>query len=136
MADELPRRVLVRIEVPKGSRVKRNSCGQVDYVSPIPCPFNYGSIPQLPSADGEALDAVVLGEALPLGDEQEWAVLGVARFIDAGVRDDKVICGVDAPTGDQVRRVERFFARYAVLKGTVSALLRRGPTRFEGWEPR
>ena len=36
----------VVIEVPRGSFLKRGSTGRVDFVSPLPCPYNYGSVPQ------------------------------------------------------------------------------------------
>ncbi len=32
------------IEVPRGSFVKRGSRGEFDFLSPLPCPFNYGSV--------------------------------------------------------------------------------------------
>jgi inorganic pyrophosphatase len=35
----------VVIEVPRGSFIKRGSTGHVDFISPLPCPFNYGSRP-------------------------------------------------------------------------------------------
>ncbi|MFT7520295.1 MAG: inorganic pyrophosphatase [Kiritimatiellia bacterium] len=136
MALEVPERVVVCIEVPRGSRVKRSANGHIDYISPIPCPFNYGSISNLPSDDGEPLDAVVLGATLPLGDQQEWKVLGVAHFVDHGLRDDKIVCGTRAASDQEVKAVIRFFGRYAKIKSLLSLLLRRGPTRFEGWEPR
>jgi hypothetical protein len=31
----------VVIEVPRGSFVKRGSSGSIDFISPLPCPFNY-----------------------------------------------------------------------------------------------
>ena len=37
----------VVIEVPRGSFVKRGSSGSVDFISPLPCPFNYGAVPTL-----------------------------------------------------------------------------------------
>ncbi|HPF59134.1 MAG TPA: hypothetical protein PK820_10110 [Candidatus Competibacteraceae bacterium] len=32
------------IEIPLGSFPKRGSAGQLDFVSPFPCPFHYGSV--------------------------------------------------------------------------------------------
>src|SRR5215510_5929974 len=51
----------VVIEVPRGSFLKRGSTGHVDFISPLPCPFNYGSVPQYLGLEGDLLDAVVLG---------------------------------------------------------------------------
>ena len=56
-----PRELDVVIETPRGSAVKRTDDGRVDFISPLPCPFNYGSVPDTRSDDGDRLDAVVLG---------------------------------------------------------------------------
>lgn len=124
------------VEVPRGSRVKRAADGSVDYVSPLPSPFNYGSVPALPSPDGEPMDALVLGEALPVGHEAEWPVHGVVRFVDEDLRDDKLVCGPRPPDAEDLDRIHRFFTRYARLKGAWATLRRRGQVRFEGWQPR
>ena len=59
--------VEVIIEIPRGSFLKRGSTGELDFISPLPCPFNYGSIPAFIGLDGDLLDAVVLGPRPPLG---------------------------------------------------------------------
>jgi hypothetical protein len=41
----------VSIEVPRWGFVKRRADGGVDFVSPIPCPYNYGSILGLVAPD-------------------------------------------------------------------------------------
>ena len=56
-----PPEVEVVIEVPRGSFLKRGSTGQVDFISPLPCPFNYGAVPNYLGLEGDLLDAVVLG---------------------------------------------------------------------------
>ncbi|MFK7929271.1 MAG: inorganic diphosphatase, partial [Myxococcota bacterium] len=132
----LPPSVRVRIEVPKGSHIKRAADGRVDFVSPLPSPFNYGSVPDVPSADGEPLDALVLGPPLALADERVWPVHGVVYFIDEGVCDDKLVCGAHAPTAKDVRQIRAFFRRYAAAKGLWASLRGRGPVRFVGWEAR
>jgi len=55
------------IEVPRGSFLKRGSTGHVDFISPLPCPFNYGSVPAYVGLEGDLLDALVLGPRLRLG---------------------------------------------------------------------
>jgi inorganic pyrophosphatase len=52
----------VVIEVPRGSFLKRGSTGHVDFISPLPCPFNYGSVPIYLGLEGDLLDALVLGK--------------------------------------------------------------------------
>ena len=59
--------VEVIIEVPRGSFLKRGSTGSIDFISPLPCPFNYGSVPKFLGLEGDLLDAVVLGPRLVLG---------------------------------------------------------------------
>ena len=54
----------ITIEIPRGSFLKRGSTGHIDFISPFPCPFNYGSVPAYIGQEGDLLDAVVLGPAL------------------------------------------------------------------------
>src|SRR5438067_13809865 len=62
-----PPELAIQIEIPRGSFIKRGSTGNVDFVSPLPCPFNYGSVPAYIGLDGDLLDAVVLGARMSLG---------------------------------------------------------------------
>ena len=48
----LPTRVRVRVEVPRGSLAKRGAHGQIEFLSPVPCPFHYGSVVGVLGADG------------------------------------------------------------------------------------
>lgn len=58
--------VEVIIAIPRGGFLKRGSKGELDFISPFPCPFNYGSIPALIRLDGDLLDAGVLGPRPPM----------------------------------------------------------------------
>lgn len=131
----IPARVHVRIEVPRGSFLKREG-DRVEYLSPVPCPFNYGCVPDAPAPDGDPLDALVLGPRLAFGAEVDVAVHAVARFMDDGAVDDKLVCG-PAPTDAQLRAVAAFFRVYAVARRWMNrARGRRGDTRFLGVERR
>ena len=44
-APPAPPEVEVVIEVPRGSFLKRGSSGRIDFISPLPCPYNYGAVP-------------------------------------------------------------------------------------------
>ncbi len=86
--DPSPTEVEVCIEIPRGSCIKRGSTGVVDFVSPLPCPFNYGSVPAYLGLEGDLLDAVVLGPRLPRGAQvkvRAWAAIGMT---DRGLYDD------------------------------------------------
>ena len=123
----IPERVALVIEVPRGSFVKRElRDGRLEreYVSPVPSPFNYGCVPDTPGEDGDPLDVVVLGPRLPANSHHDLPVVGVVRFVDAGRADDKLVASARVPTLAERRQVERFFRLYAVARRLLN--LRRG----------
>lgn len=126
--------VEVLIEIPRGGFVKRGSTGHIDFVSPLPCPFNYGSVPQLIGREGDLLDAVVLGPRLPRGTRTRVRAWGAVTLTDRGMSDDKLICS-DRPLQPEERRgVLRFFRFYARCKGLLNLWRRRpGRNACEGW---
>lgn len=126
------RAVNVLVEVPKGSFVKREAGLGVEYVSPIPCPFNYGCIPGELAEDGDPADAIVLGPRLAGGAQVATTAWLRVRFIDDGANDDKLICGAAPPTQRELARVERFFAVYAVARTALNRLRGRGAARSLG----
>ena len=133
VAEETPE-VEVVIEIPRGSFLKRGSTGHIDFVSPLPCPFNYGSIPSHIGLEGDLLDAVVLGPRLPAGTLLRVRAWGAVTLTDRGLSDDKLICSAVPPTPAQHRRVLRFFHFYAACKGLLN-LWRGRPGRngCDGW---
>jgi inorganic pyrophosphatase len=124
----------VVIDVPRGSFIKRDDDGTVDFVSPIPCPFNYGHVPGTLADDGDALDAVVLGSKRSLGSTAQVAIRARVDFIDAGRSDPKWICA-DVPLSRFDRlQVAAFFRCYAVAKRMINRVRgKRGATRYLGW---
>ncbi|MFO1361582.1 MAG: inorganic diphosphatase [Burkholderiales bacterium] len=134
VAESGPVAVEVVIEVPRGSFLKRGSTGQVDFVSPLPCPFNYGSVPAYIGREGDLLDAVVLGPRLPLGARTRVAAWGAVVLTDRGMSDDKLICSRAPLTAGQRARVLRFFRFYAACKGLLNLWRRRpGRNACDGW---
>ena len=124
----------VVIDVPRGSFIKRNDDGTVDFVSPLPSPFNYGHVPDTVAEDGDACDAVVLGPRLTRGTERRVAIRGRVGFLDAGLADPKWICADSPLTVADRQRVEAFFRRYAAAKRLINRLRgKRGDTRYLGW---
>ena len=128
--------VRVIIEVSRGGFIKRHPDGAVDFVSPLPCPFNYGSVCDSEAADGDPQDAVVLGPPLAAGSEHLVTPWQRAVFLDDGLVDDKWICGVTPPTEEELKRIHRFFTRYAWAKRVLNRSRgRSGCTRFDGLAP-
>lgn len=132
---DFPERLEVVIEVPRGSFIKRKDDGGVDFVSPFPCPFNYGSVPNTRSGDGDRLDALVLGPRAPRGARLTQQVVGCVRFVDAGQEDPKYICSESPLTERDRRRIVGFFTFYARAKQVLNLLRgKRGETRYGGIE--
>jgi inorganic pyrophosphatase len=129
-----PPEVDVVIEVPRGSFLKRGSSGHVDFVSPLPCPFNYGAVPTLLGLEGDLLDALVLGPRLPLGTRLRVKAWGAVTLTDRGMSDDKLICSAHQPSATELRAVLRFFRFYARCKALLN-LWRGRPGRngCDGW---
>lgn len=128
-------RVRVVIEAPRGAFVKRRADARLDYFSPLPVPFNYGSVPGSVGGDGDPLDALVLGPGLARGAEVEVEVYGVVRFLDGGAVDDKLVCGVGPPSEGEWRAVEWFFRVFARGKRALNrARGVAGVTRLVGIE--
>lgn len=133
----LPEQVKVRVEVPKGGFIKRGSNRQIDFIAPLPCPFNYGSVPDSLAPDGDPLDAVVLGPRRPIDHVSTWNVYGVVDFVDAGEDDPKLICGAQPPSRSQWWTVVVFFRSYAVAKRVLNRVRgKQGTTAVRGWRRR
>ena len=107
----------VVIEVPRGSLIKRGSTGRVDFISPLPCPFNYGSVPAYIGLEGDLLDALVLGPRLPLGAQIRVKAWGAMILTDRGMTDDKLICSNHRVTAAERRMVLGFLTSMQRARG-------------------
>lgn len=126
--------VNVVIETPRGSFLKRGTAGKLDFISPLPCPFNYGSIPAYIGSDGDFLDAVVLGPRLPLGASVSVYAWGSIGMIDGGVYEDKLICAPTLLSEKQQQLILWFFIIYAKAKYLLNLIKgRKGHNNCEGW---
>jgi len=126
--------VEVVIEVPRGSFLKRGSSGRVDFVSPLPSPYNYGCVPTHIGLEGDLLDAVVLGPRLPFGSTVQVTAWGAVTLVDRGLADDKLICSATPVTSADRKAVLRFFRFYAMCKRLLNAWRGRpGRNACDGW---
>lgn len=126
--------VTVVIEIPRGSFLKRGSLGHIDFVSPLPCPFNYGSVPTHIGLEGDLLDAVVLGPRLVAGTVLATRAWGAVTLADRGMCDDKLICSSVPLSPAQRDEVLRFFRIYARCKGWLNLWRgRSGRNACDGW---
>lgn len=107
----------IRIEVSKWGMIKRNEKGSIDYISPIPCPFNYGSVENITGEDGDLQDAILLGDKKRVGFSGKYQLIGKIYFIDQGMQDHKWIFSAT----NKIRRrdwivLDSFFRAYAKIK--------------------
>ncbi|MBA3624653.1 MAG: inorganic diphosphatase [Methylibium sp.] len=119
-ASASPFEVEIVIEVPRGSFLKRGSSGSIDFVSPLPCPFNYGAVPTHLGLEGDLLDALVLGPRLAFGTHLRVKAWGAVSLMDRGMSDDKLVCSEHPPSAAERRKVLRFFHFYAKCKGLLN----------------
>jgi inorganic pyrophosphatase len=133
----LPPEPEVLVETSRWGIVKRRADGRIDFISPLPCPYNYGCIPGIESGDGDPLDVIILGPRLPRGQRLHMPVVGVIGFLDGGCRDPKVVCSPHPVRPYERAGLELVFRVYTPFKWALH-LMRRQPceTRFLGWFPK
>lgn len=121
------------VESPRGSFVKRRADGRVDFVSPLPCPYNYGSLPGTVGGDGDPVDAVILGPRRRAGEHVRLPVRAEVRFVDEGRDDTKLVLSAK-PLGTVERAgLVLFFTVYARAKRLLAWLRNRpGEIAFRG----
>jgi len=93
-------KIPVIIEIPKDCKIKyeidKSGKLMVDRILELNYPFNYGYIPNTLWEDGDALDAVVIGD-FTLYPQSVINVepIAVVKMYDDGVSDYKIICRVN-----------------------------------------
>lgn len=96
---EIPAGTCLKTEYDKSSNefsVERGQDGKLRSVQFLPYPGNYGFIPstimsQDQGGDGDALDALILSEALAKGDVVETIPIAMLKLVDNGALDYKII---------------------------------------------
>ena len=120
--------------MPKGSFIKRKADGRVDLWSPLPCPYNYGSILGTEAPDGDPYDALVLGPRLSAGQIVSVPARAVMGFVDEGCDDPKIVCAHAPLRPSQRRGILAFFHVYAAFKRLRQRVRGRpGSTVCTGW---
>ena len=103
-------------------------------MSPLPCPFNYGSAPAFIGREGDLLDVVVLGPRLAAGATLRLPAWGAITLTDRGMSDEKVVCSAHEPTIRERAWLLRFFAFYACCKALLNVWRARpGRNACDGW---
>ena len=112
--------VNVIVEIPAGTNAKwevtkpegllrwKEKNGKPRIVKYLSYPGNYGMVPRtlLPKdegGDGDPLDVLILGPAIPRGAVVQVRIIGVLRLLDRGEQDDKLIA---LPLNDPVMQAD------------------------------
>ena len=117
-----------------GTQLVRDFTGEkprtIDYLA---YPGNYGMIPSTfldpeQGGDGGALDAIVLGPAVPRGSVVRARPIGVLRVIDRMEQDDKVVAILEGETlqadvADRARLLQALFACRNILLELIQGYL-------------
>ena len=130
---EIPSGACEKWEVKQDGRMRWDmKDGKPRHVKYLGYPCNYGMVPRTllgreQGGDGDPLDILVLGPALPRGTVVAVRVLGMIRLIDGGEKDDKLIAVVQDSAfskADSLAQLDEHFAG-------ITAILR---TWFENYK--
>jgi inorganic pyrophosphatase len=121
------------VEKPSGELRWEFRKGKPRFVAYLPYPGNYGMIPrtfQAPGSggDGDPLDVILLGPALPRGEVARAKLIGILRLLDGGERDDKLIAVPLYGPLARVDDIEELDTRYP----GISLILRTWFTNYKG----
>lgn len=111
----------------------------------LPYPGNYGYIQKTlmdtgRGGDGDALDVLLIGEAIPQGTKVDIIPLGILKLIDHGEIDDKIVAIPADPDLRVIQCVtldcimEKYPAVLDILKLWFTNYKGAGNITFEGWE--
>ena len=119
----------VLVEIPSGTNGKwevNKETGNLDWefkkgaprvVQYLPYPSNYGMIPQTLSpeeigGDGDPLDVLLLGEAVPRGAYVKGKLIGVMYMKDHGETDDKLLAVAEGSPFENVNSVSELAEQF------------------------
>lgn len=126
----------VLVEIPSGTNGKwevNKETGNLDWefkkgaprvVQYLPYPSNYGMIPQTLSpeeigGDGDPLDVLLLGKAVPRGAYVKGKLIGVMYMKDHGETDDKLLAVAEGSPFENVNSVSELAEQFP---GTLTIL--------------
>jgi inorganic pyrophosphatase len=136
----------VAVEIPAGTSQKWETSQTVStqmfwefkngaprIVKYLPYVGNYGSLVNSMAGDGDPLDVLVLGPAVARGTIQKVKVIGVARILDGGDADDKLIAVVNGDPMGTVSSLAELDASYPGVSEIVKTWFvnYKGPGEME-----
>ena len=136
----------VVIEIPAGTTAKyetNNQTGMLEleqkggaprYVQYLGYPVNYGAIPRSvmlksKGGDGDSVDVLVLGPAVPRGSVVRGRAIGVLSLVDTGELDDKAIVVMENSPFAKVKSIAELDAKFP----GVTTILQTWFTSYKGY---
>lgn len=136
----------VVIEIPAGTTAKyetNNKTGMLEleqkngaprFVQYLGYPVNYGAIPRSvmlksKGGDGDSVDVLVLGQAVPRGSVVKGHVIGLLRLVDTGELDDKAILVMEGSPFAKVTSIADLDAKFP----GVTTILQTWFTSYKGY---
>jgi len=116
--------------------------GKPRMVAYLGYPVNYGMVPQTVlseamGGDGDPLDVLVLGEAIPRGTVLPVRVIAIVKLTDGGERDDKLVAVREGTAFSDLSDLGELEAQFGGVTGIVETWFMnyKGPGVFEtqGW---
>ena len=136
----------VVIEIPAGTTAKyetNNKTGMLEleqkggaprYVQYLGYPVNYGAIPRSvmlksKGGDGDSVDVLVLGPAVPRGSVVRGRAIGVLSLIDTGEVDDKAVVVMENSPFAKIKSIAELDAKFP----GVTTILQTWFTSYKGY---
>lgn len=138
--------VNVVIEIPAGTTAKyetNNKTGMLEleqkngaprFVQYLGYPVNYGAVPRSvmlksKGGDGDSVDALVLGPAVPRGSVVRGRAIGVLSLVDTGEIDDKVVIAMENSPFAKIGSIAELDAKFP----GVTAIIQTWFTSYKGY---
>ncbi|TRZ66728.1 MAG: inorganic diphosphatase [Rhodocyclaceae bacterium] len=138
--------VNIVIEIPAGTTAKyetNNKTGMLEleqkngaprFVQYLGYPVNYGAVPRSvmlksKGGDGDSVDALVLGQAVPRGAVVRGRAIGVLSLIDTGELDDKLVVAMENSPFAKVRSIAELDAKFP----GVTTIIQTWFTSYKGY---
>jgi inorganic pyrophosphatase len=137
---EIPAGTTAKWEVtkPEGTLNWEFKKGKPPMVKYLGYPGNYGMVPQtlLPEevgGDGDPLDVIVLGQAVPRGSVVRAKVIGVLKLVDRGKQDDKILAVLNKSPLYKVNNLQQLNSKFPGVTSIVETwfISYKGPGKME-----
>ena len=114
--------------------------GRPRIVQYLSYPGNYGFIPNTLSGDGDPLDIIVLGPAVPRGSVITVRLIGILKMLDDNEKDDKLIGVTENSPLNSARDLDELDDEFPGVSKIIETWFlnykRKGEMEMQGWGDR